>query len=181
MADSNPISTVAKASRMWCIVLIIAGVLCIAAPHVAGAWATILIGISVLIAGAGMLIGAMQAGSWGTGIFGTLVGLATLIAGGYMILHPVLGMMTLALFLGVYFIFDGAMQVIGAFQARPAPGWGWFLFGGILSVVLGYIIYSGWPVTGFWVIGTLVGIRLLFGGMAMMMVGSVASGVARFG
>lgn len=179
MANTSPISTVAKTSRMWGIVLIVMGLFCIAAPHVAGASATIVIGISVLIAGVGMLIGALQADSWGTGVFGTLVGVATLIAGGYMVVHPVLGMMTLTLFLGVYFIFDGMLQAVVAFQARPAPGWVWFLFGGVLSIVLGTIIYSGWPVTGFWVVGTLVGIRLLFGGMTLMTVGGVASRVAK--
>lgn len=179
MAGSNLASDVAKASRLWGIVLIVLGILSIAAPHIAGASATMLIGICILIGGIGILIGAFQADSWGIGVFATLMGIITAIAGLYMLLNPVLGMMTITLFLAIYFIVDGVFQIIGAVQARPAGGWGWFLFGGILSVLLGYIIYSGWPVTGFWVVGTLIGIRLLFGGFAMMMVGSAASEVGK--
>ncbi|MGD8329971.1 MAG: HdeD family acid-resistance protein [Acidobacteriota bacterium] len=177
MSNGNPAAHIAQASRMWGIVLIVLGVLCIAAPFVAGAWATMLIGISILCAGVAMLLGAFQAEHWGTGIFASLVGLVTILAGGYMLVHPVLGLMTITLMLGLYFMFDGIFQVVGAFQARPATGWGMFLFGGILSIVLGYIIYSGWPLTGAWVVGTLVGIRLLFGGFTMMAVGGAASRV----
>jgi len=179
MTNGNPAAAVATASRTWGIILIVLGILCIAAPLVAGTFATMMIGVCVLAAGIATLMGAFQADSWGTGAFALMMGGLTLLAGAYMLAHPVLGLMTITLMLAFYFIFDGALQIVAAFKARPAPGWGMFLFGGILSLLLGYVIYAEWPISGGWVIGTLAGIRFLFGGMTMMMVGGAAAGVAK--
>ena len=169
--------------KMWGILLIVVGLLCIAAPFVAGTFASMFIGASILVAGVAMTLGAMQAGSWGTGIFGTLIGLLTALAGLYMLTHPVIGLLSITLALAIYFMVDGVFQIVGALQARPANGWALFLFGGLLSLVLGYIIYSGWPISGAWVVGTLAGIRFIFGGMTILMIGdaveSALDGAAR--
>jgi uncharacterized membrane protein HdeD (DUF308 family) len=182
MAEENPVAGVARAgaatSRNWGIALVVLGVLCIAAPFVAGAFTAMMIGVALIAAGIVITVGGIQADSWGIGIFALLIGVVTGLAGVYMLARPVLGMVSIALALAVYFLVDGVFQIVGALQARPAKGWGWFLFGGIVSVFLGYIIYSDWPVSGAWVVGTLVGIRLLFGGWTLMMLGGAQAAIA---
>ena len=158
--------------------MIILGILCIALPFVAGALATVLIAVAIIAAGIVTMLGAFRADSWGIGIFAFLMGVAAIVAGVVMLARPMLGMVSIALALAAYFIVDGVFQIIGAFKARPAKGWVWFLFGGIISIVLGYIIYSDWPVSGFWVIGLLVGIRMIFGGWTILMVGGVQDVIA---
>jgi uncharacterized membrane protein HdeD (DUF308 family) len=54
---------------------------------------------------------------------------------------------------------------------RPAHGWGWLLFGGIVTVILGILIWTQWPESSLRVIGLLVGINLLFTGWALTMMG----------
>ena len=65
-----------------------------------------------------------------------------------------------------------------AFQMRPAGGWGWMLFGGILSAILGFLIWNQWPLSGFWAVGTLVGIQFIFSGWSMIAVGMAAKKAA---
>ena len=55
-------------------------------------------------------------------------------------------------------------------------GWGWLLASGIVSVVLGWMIWAQWPASGLWVIGLLVGIQLLFTGWSLVMLALVARG-----
>jgi len=185
MTDANEIHPVADAAKagaavssFWGIALIVLGVLCIAAPFVAGTFASMMVAVSLLAAGIVITMGAFSANSWGIGIFGTLMGIVTALAGAYMLAHPVLGLVSITLALAVYFLVDGVAQIIGAFQARPADGWIWFLIGGVISVALGYMIYSDWPFSGTWLVGTLVGIRLLFGGWTLMMVAGTQAAVA---
>ena len=62
---------------------------------------------------------------------------------------------------------------------EPEAGWGWMTFNGVVTIALGWMILKGWPVSGAWAIGILVGIRLLFSGVAMLTLGSAGSQVAR--
>ena len=45
-------------------------------------------------------------------------------------------------------------------------------------VLLGLMIWRGWPVSGAWATGILLGVRLIFSGMTMLALGSVGRGVA---
>jgi len=67
----------------------------------------------------------------------------------------------------------GISEIVAAIQIRPTQGWGFVLFSGIVSVILGFLIWNQWPLSAAWAIGVLVGIQLLFAGMTMITVGSV--------
>jgi uncharacterized membrane protein HdeD (DUF308 family) len=62
------------------------------------------------------------------------------------------------------------LKIIRAVQHREMPAWGWLVFDGILSLVLGLMIGLGWPSTAVWAIGLLVGIDLLFSGSSMLLI-----------
>jgi uncharacterized membrane protein HdeD (DUF308 family) len=44
------------------------------------------------------------------------------------------------------------------------PHWGWVLFGGVLNLLLGILIWWGWPASALWVIGLFVGIDMIYNG-----------------
>ncbi len=46
------------------------------------------------------------------------------------------------------------------------------LFSAAMSVLLGILLFNGWPLSGIWAIGTLVGVNLLFVGFSMISIGS---------
>jgi uncharacterized membrane protein HdeD (DUF308 family) len=72
----------------------------------------------------------------------------------------------LASFLLVYGIF----ALVLAFRMKPHNGWGWVLFDGIITLLLGILIWAHWPWTSAWVVGTLFGISIFISGITRLMV-----------
>jgi uncharacterized membrane protein HdeD (DUF308 family) len=61
---------------------------------------------------------------------------------------------------------------VTAFQVRPVEGWGWFLADAAASFFMGILILAKWPSSSVWAIGTLVGVAVLMGGIARIMIAS---------
>ena len=114
-------------------------------PFAAGLSVTLIIGGLLLASGIAQLFLVFSAGSIGKGLLLALLAVITLIAGGYMLTQPLSALATLTLFLAGYFVAAGVVESIGAFGARPAEGWGWLLFGGIVSFALGLMLWSQFP------------------------------------
>jgi uncharacterized membrane protein HdeD (DUF308 family) len=177
MADTvaAPLAHAVKKDSTMLLILgvltVILGIFAMMAPGMAGITVAVMIGFLLLIAGVARGIFAFKAQSWGKGIVAFLLGLLTLIVGVYMVMNPGVALASLALFLAAFFIVDGIFEIIEAFQLKPIDGWGWMLFGGIVSILLGFMIWRQWPISGLWAIGILVGVKLIFSGMAMTMLG----------
>jgi uncharacterized membrane protein HdeD (DUF308 family) len=155
------------------IAVVILGVLSLLAPLVTGLTISVLVGVLLLAAGVARMVWAFGAGSFGRGLLAFLLGALSVGAGLLMLSRPLLGLATIALVLAAYFVVDGVVEIVAAFRARPRRGWGWLLFGGIASLLLGILIYEQWPISGVWAVGVLVGIRLLFAGWGMIGLGAV--------
>ncbi len=74
----------------------------------------------------------------------------------------------------MYLVVSGAFEVMMSFQFRPASGWGWAALSGAASVLLGIMIWNQFPLSGAWAIGILVGVRLFFNGLTLLMLGLAA-------
>lgn len=160
------------------IALVILGFLSIMMPMIAGGMVSMLVGVVMIAAGIARLIWAFSAGSFGKGILTFLLGGLLILTGAVMLFRPGIGMSSLAMMLAIFFLADGIFEVIAAFKIKPEKGWGWMLFGGIVSIVLAGMIFYQWPFSGAWAIGVLVGVKLLFAGFSMIALGSLGSGVA---
>ena len=168
----------AKTAKWVGVALLIAGVLSLLVPLVAGLSVAMFVGVLLLVSGLTQLLIVFRAGSFGEGLLLALLGALSLGAGGYMVSQPVAALATLTLFLAGYFVATGVVEAIGAFGARPAQGWGWLLFGGIVSLALGLMIWRQFPLSGVWAVGTLVGVRLFVSGWALITIGGAARRVA---
>ena len=158
------------------VVMLLMGMLAMASPLVAGKSLVVMIGILLVIGGVShLLFGLMLRG----GLFSIILGILTVIAGGYMVSNPGSGLGTLTMFLAAYLIVSGIFEVILAFQIKPAQGWGWELFSGVLSVILGLMIWNQYPLSGEWAIGILLGIKLFFSGLTLLMFGMAARSVVK--
>ncbi len=62
---------------------------------------------------------------------------------------------------------------------KPEAGWGWMTVNAFVTFALGIMILKGWPEASLFVIGILVGIRLVFAGITMLTMGSVGRQVAK--
>jgi uncharacterized membrane protein HdeD (DUF308 family) len=93
--------------------------------------------------------------------------------------HPALGALTLTLVLAAFMLASGVTRLIGVFHAN-LPHKFWPVLNGILSIVLGLLLWVHWPWTGLWFIGFAVAIELIFHGWAWVMVAfALRSGGAR--
>ncbi|MDX1382102.1 MAG: DUF308 domain-containing protein [Thermoanaerobaculia bacterium] len=163
------------------ILTMILGFLAMASPLVAGASVALLVGVLMIIGGAARLFWSFKAESFGQGALKFAIGALTLLCGLAMVGNPLYGVSLLTIVLAAYFIVDGLFEIVGAFQVRPQQGWGWLLFGGIVSLLLGLMIWRQFPLSGAWAIGILVGIKLFMAGLMMITVGAAAGAVAKAG
>jgi len=170
--SGQELKAVSRRGIIWGILTIVFGLLAIGSPFVAGVWTTIFIAIALLAAGISMIIFAFQAESIGGVVLKILFGILTVIIGAAILTQPGIGLAKLTLFLGVYFIFDGFMTLILAWNVKPQPGWGWMTFNGAVTIMLAWLILNNWPESALWAVGMLVGVRLLFSGMTMLTLGT---------
>jgi len=176
--SSQVVKKVSGAVTMWGVLTIILGVLAMGSPLVTGLALSMLIGIAMIAAGLAQTIHAFQAGSLGRGILRLLFGGITVLAGIAIVGQPGMALATLTLFLAIYFVVDGLTMIFASTAVASGQGKGWVIFNGVITLILGLMIWRGWPVSGAWAIGILLGIRLIFSGMTMLALGSVGRGVA---
>lgn len=69
--------------------------------------------------------------------------------------------------LAALFIVGGLFRVVGA-SAIQFPRWGWTVFAGLVSFVLGVFLLSSWPSASTFFIGMAIGIDLMFDGAALI-------------
>jgi uncharacterized membrane protein HdeD (DUF308 family) len=160
------------------VLTVIFGVIAVGSPLITGVAVTVFVGFLLLASGITQIIHALKSKQWGTGFWGTVIGLLGVVAGLLMIFRPMVGLVTMTMLLAIYFLVDGISEVIAAFRIKPDQGWGWVLFNGIIAVLLGFMIWRQWPISGAWAIGLLVGIHILLTGWSMIILGTGARKVA---
>lgn len=161
------------------ILLIVAGFLALLIPVLSGLGITLFLGWLLIISGVTHLIFAWKIHTTRRVLWEILLGLVYLFTGGYLILHPVAGLLSLTLLLAVYLFIEGILELVMAFHLRLHAGWGWTLFDGIITLVLAFMIWRTWPYSTVWAIGTLVGISMLFSGFSRLMLSLAARRVLR--
>jgi len=159
-----------KAFLIEGIILVLLGIAAIVVPLIAGLAATVFLGWILLLSGILGLIAtfrAQHAPGFGWAI---LSAIAAVIAGAALLWNPLAGLVTLTFILIAFFIIDGSLMIILSIVHRHelSGKWEWMLFNGIIDLILAAIIISGMPGTLAWAFGLLVGIDLLFGGIALI-------------
>jgi uncharacterized membrane protein HdeD (DUF308 family) len=153
------------------IALVILGILALMAPGIASLAATVFFGWILLLSGIVGLIStwrARTAPGFGWSLLSALVGIA---AGALLLAWPLSGTLSLTAVLIAFLLLEGGVSIMYALEHRGALSgrWGWMLASGILDVVLGALLLIGLPGTALWALGLLVGINMLFGGWALIL------------
>jgi membrane protein HdeD len=154
------------------IVFIALGVAAVLAPVVAGSALVIVIGFILLIAGLVAILRELKAEASMEKAIGLTLGIITALAGIAVIGHPLFGLAFLTVLLVGYFVVEGVWKIIVSVRYKTATGWKWLLASGVLSLILGLLIWSQWPVSGMRAVGVLVGVNLLGTGLALVTLAS---------
>jgi uncharacterized membrane protein HdeD (DUF308 family) len=172
MAQNTPVGLVRNASTvsfLWGVLLIVFGVLAISSPFLAAVAVNVVIAWLIVLAGVVHLVLAFRAHAGGGMIWKFLVGVAYVCIGAYAIFHPILGVASLTLLLAALFLIEGILDIILFFKMPRTQRSAWVLGDGIITLLLGLMIYAQWPSSAVWAIGTLVGISMIFSGVARVM------------
>ena len=148
--------------------LIVLGGAAIIFPFLFGLAAEQLLGWLLLFGGLIQCVHSYRTKTWSGFLLELVIGLLYLAAGFILITNPIPGIITLTLLLIVLFVADGILECIMAFRIRPAPGWGWVLVSGLVSLLIGGLIWAQFPSSSIWAIGLLVGINLIFSGVSFV-------------
>jgi len=172
MASQSSVEVVRQSSTgsiLWGVLLIVAGMLAIGAPLLAALAVNGLIAWLILISGVIHIVLAFRSHGAGSVIWKLLVGLAYVCFGGYILMHPLLGIASLTLILASLFLIEGILDIVLYFKMRSLGGSSWMLIDGIITLFLGGLIYAHWPSSSAWAIGTLVGVSLIMSGVSRVM------------
>jgi uncharacterized membrane protein HdeD (DUF308 family) len=172
VAQNTAVDVVRQASTLsivWGILLIVLGMAAVGSPFLAAVAVNVAIAWLLVLAGAVHAILAFRAHGAGSMIWKLLVGVAYVCFGVYLILHPVLAVASLTLVLASLFLIEGVLDIVLFAKMRSVGGSSWLLIDGIITLLLGVMIYMQWPSSAGWAIGTLVGISMIFSGVARVM------------
>ena len=159
-----------ESSRWWAFLALgavaaVVGLLLVLDLFAAVTTLALLVALGLVVTGVGEL---MSAGRYRSTL-GVVAGAVLVVGGILAAAWPDITLWVLAFVVGVDLIVSGVARIMGAVQLR-VEGWGWLLFGGVLSVVIG-VLALFWPGATILVLGVLLGLRMLFFGIAEIMFG----------
>lgn len=162
-------SHVTKNPKTWSVwlgaLLVILGILAISLPFMATLAVVFITGWLLILAGIEQLLYALRRHDEGGLFTKVLLAGVYVVAGGVLLRRPVAGMLGVTAIFATVFLVDGILEIALAIRLRATAAVHWLLVGGILSLVLGVLTWSGFPSSSLYLIGIFLGIRLIFKGI----------------
>jgi uncharacterized membrane protein HdeD (DUF308 family) len=153
-------------------VLTAAGILALGDVVVASLVSVILIGAAMFVGGVFQIIHAVVTRRrWGNFLFGLVSGGVYAIGGAFVMREPVQGSVVITLFVLAALVVGGFLRSVIALRHRELSGWWLMLIGGLISVLVGVMLYMALPWSGLWVLGTLIGVELIVQGICWVQFG----------
>ncbi len=150
------------------IVLILVGGAAISMAFVASLATVVVIGMFALIAAGAQIASALWARQWEGVFLHLLVGVLYGVFGFLILSKPGVALVTMTLLLAAVLLVSGAFRIAMAATLR-FHNWGWAFASGVISLLLGLMIWQDLPEAALWVIGTFAGIDLIFTGWTWVM------------
>jgi uncharacterized membrane protein HdeD (DUF308 family) len=161
------------------IIQIVVGVLAVSFAFSATMASVVTLGILFLVASGAQMAAAIWTREWSGSLLFILLGVLYAVAGVLTLQHPMLAAEGLTLMLAAAFLVGGVFRIVVAL-VEQFPGWGWVLCNGIITLLLGVLIWQQWPDSGLWVLGMFVGIDFIVNGVTWAVLAiTVRNGVAR--
>ncbi|MGZ6298208.1 MAG: HdeD family acid-resistance protein, partial [Parachlamydiaceae bacterium] len=142
------------------VLLVILGILAIGGATFVTLASMVFFGIVLLIGGIVQGVNAVRTLHGEGFLVNALSAILYVVVGVMLMRHPAEGAITLTLILAAFYTVSGLFKMIAAVAHRYSH-WGWLLFSGIISLLLGLLIWAQWPVSGLWIIGLFIGIDLI--------------------
>lgn len=126
------------------------------------------LGWALVFGGIFQAIHAFKVSQWSGFLLELLLAILYVVVGLVMVAHPEAGALSVTLLLAAFFLVGGLSRIFASTILRP-PGRAWLLLSGVVTLLLGILIWAEWPASGLWVIGTFVAIDMVFSGTWLIM------------
>lgn len=153
--------------------LIVLGAYVINSAVTATLFSTVIFGALVIGAGVVQIVQAFLARLWSGFFLSLLLGVLYGVTGFLCMVHPAEAAINLTLLIAAFCLVSGLFRIIAALMMHFEHR-GWVLFNGIVTFVLGIMIYTQWPLSGLWLIGLFVGIDMILSGWSWLLLSLVA-------
>ncbi|MBW8636929.1 HdeD family acid-resistance protein [Hoeflea sp. WL0058] len=153
------------------VISLVGGILCFANPLKATIAAETLAAIFFILIGILQLAQAFSMQGWGGVLWSAIVGVVSVLVGAILIKNPLEGAATLTAMVGILMFVMGGFKIAYSFSLRSMAGWVWVLVSGILSIVIGIVIFADFPWAAVTVLGLFLGVELTFNGISLLMTG----------
>jgi uncharacterized membrane protein HdeD (DUF308 family) len=168
----EPADLISQVGRHWGwvlaygIITVLAGVAVLAWPSETLLVIAVLFGVQLIISGIFRFVGALASDdlTGGTRVMLALLGVLSIIIGLWAVRHAVLTLVALIVFLGIFWVINGLIEIFAALSHRDMPDRGWSVLMGVLSAIAGIIVlaYPGLTLVG---LAVILGIWLLVFGI----------------
>jgi uncharacterized membrane protein HdeD (DUF308 family) len=152
------------------ILLTVCGLVAVSYPPFFTVAVVTLLAAILFVSGVAMVITSFWAGKWSALLVQLLVGILYVMVGMLMMECKGESVKLVTLFVAVMFIVVGIFRIVASLAVK-FPQWGWALLNGVLTTLVGIIIFNNLPEAQYWAIGLLVGIEMLFNGLHWIMLG----------
>ena len=149
------------------IVMIAAGILVLGDVVLVTMISTVFIGAAAIATGAFEVIHAFWTKGWGGFVWQVLLGILYIAVGIVMMNQPVTSALILTYVLGLLLLISGVVRVLLGFSHWKEAGW-IMLLSGLFGILAGLVILTGFPMTGLWVLGFLLGVYLISHGLGWL-------------
>ncbi|MBN6742809.1 DUF308 domain-containing protein [Acidithiobacillus sp. MC6.1] len=155
------------------IILIVLGFLGVMSPVIMSAATDGILAAILILGGLTWVVHSFQLRTHGLGDW--LRPLLLLVTGGIMVALPAAGIASIGLLFILYFAID-AYRNFTRPKALEAIGHGWFIFSGILDILIALLFIFTWPQGSLILVGIFVGVNLIFDGITLIMMRNTTIG-----
>jgi uncharacterized membrane protein HdeD (DUF308 family) len=149
------------------LVMILAGFFVLGDVMLVTVISTIFIGWVAIIAGAFEIVHAFWTKGWGGFVWQVLLGILYIAFGVVLVGQPIASALILTYVLGMVLLISGLVRILLGISHWREAGW-IMLLSGVFGVLAGLVILTGFPMTGLWVLGFLLGVDLISHGIGWL-------------
>jgi uncharacterized membrane protein HdeD (DUF308 family) len=153
------------------VLLILLGVLALGDTVAVTLISALFIGALFLVGGVFHVIHAFMTKTWSGFLMNLLGGILYAVGGVLIMNEPAQGAVAITLFLIAALVVGGGLRIVIALRHREMGGWWLMVLSGLLSIVIGVMLYASLPWSGLWVLGTLIGVELIVQGVTWVTFG----------
>lgn len=147
---------------------LIGGFVALANPLAATLTAELFAGWSFVLVGALMLASAFNDQGWRARIAAILLGILMLLFGINLVSNPLAGTISLTIFAGSMFLIVGVMRIVLAFSVQLSRVRWAMILSGLLSIILGIMVFSNFPQSALLLLGVFLAIELISNGVSLI-------------